>query len=237
MYSVKCGPSCPGLNVLTSSLVCWLDATVDSATRSGPFIKFNWPVTRYVKLWVAHAPGMSGTFSRPDCKGNSQLAIPAYNTARASHCIANPRWLGKRSQYFQRVRHLQFYVSGKRPMGDCHKSVPFVHIRVRYYSVENHRDNSDLVVKIDIFRPQVCAQQFVFQQARYTYNLKLAHQSGNNINIESVLLEAAQIILPVEDFPNENHGCHRISHHKDTCPWCDLFREIINIKMIRKYWL
>ena len=27
----------------------------------------NWhgPPTRYVKLWVAHAPGMPGTFSRP----------------------------------------------------------------------------------------------------------------------------------------------------------------------------
>ena len=43
------------------------------------------PLTRYVKLQVAHARGMPGTFSPPtDFKGNRQLAIPACITARAS---------------------------------------------------------------------------------------------------------------------------------------------------------
>ena len=30
--------------------------------------------------------------------------------------IANPRWRGKRSRHFQRIRNPQFYVSGKRPI-------------------------------------------------------------------------------------------------------------------------
>ena len=43
------------------------------------------PLARYVKLCVAHAPGMPGTFSpATDFKGNHKLAIPACITARAS---------------------------------------------------------------------------------------------------------------------------------------------------------
>ena len=38
---------------------------------------FPWPLARYVKLWVAHAPGMPGTFS------HCGLAIPTCITARA----------------------------------------------------------------------------------------------------------------------------------------------------------
>ena len=44
----------------------------------------NGPLTRYVKLQVAHAPGMPGTFSpAADFKENRLLAIPACITARA----------------------------------------------------------------------------------------------------------------------------------------------------------
>ena len=42
-------------------------------------------ITRYVKLQVAHAPGMSRTFSpAAEFKGNRELAIPTCITARAS---------------------------------------------------------------------------------------------------------------------------------------------------------
>ena len=49
---------------------------------------FSWlhygPLTRYVQLQVAHAPGMPGTFPpAADFTGNHKLAIPAYITARA----------------------------------------------------------------------------------------------------------------------------------------------------------
>ena len=32
--------------------------------------------------------------------------------------IANPRWRGKRSRHSRRMRNPQFYISGKRPMGN-----------------------------------------------------------------------------------------------------------------------
>ena len=46
--------------------------------------QLNGPLTRYVKLRVAHAPGMPGTFFPvTDIKGNRELAIPTCITARA----------------------------------------------------------------------------------------------------------------------------------------------------------
>ena len=69
--------------------------------------------TRYVKLWVAHAPGMPGTFSPPP---TSKLAIHACITARASRTCCDacrdrlPAVTGKTF-----LVHAQ-PVSGKRPM-------------------------------------------------------------------------------------------------------------------------
>ena len=52
----------------------------------------NGSLTRYVKLWVAHAPGMPGTFSPPPT--SKDITFSACITARAEmHVgIANPRW-------------------------------------------------------------------------------------------------------------------------------------------------
>ena len=83
----------------------------------------NGPLTRYVKLRVAHAPGMSGTLSPPptskeNASKRSQHASRHVRHARAvMHVgIANPRWRGKCSRHSRRMRNTQFYVSGKRPM-------------------------------------------------------------------------------------------------------------------------
>ena len=87
----------------------------------------NWthgPLTRYVKLQVAHAPGMPGTFSpAADFKGNRKLAIPTCVTARAWRTCRDacrdraPAVTGKTFPAFPAHAHLQFCVSGKRPMG------------------------------------------------------------------------------------------------------------------------
>ena len=68
--------------------------------------KYHGPLTRYVKLRVAHASGMPGTFPpAAEFKGNRELAIPVCITARAMHVrIAYPRWRGKRSRYSRRIR-------------------------------------------------------------------------------------------------------------------------------------
>ena len=71
----------------------------------------NGPLTRYVTLRVAHAPGMLGTFSlAADSKGNRLLAIPACITARAvMHVgIACLRWRGKRYLHSRRMRTRNF---------------------------------------------------------------------------------------------------------------------------------
>ena len=84
----------------------------------------NGPLTRYVKLQVAHAPGMPGTFSpAADFKENRLLAIPACITARAWRTCRDAcrdrlhAVTGKTFPAFPAHAHPQFYVSGKRPMG------------------------------------------------------------------------------------------------------------------------
>ena len=81
------------------------------------------PLTRCVKLQVAHAPGMPGTFSpAADFKGNRKLAIPACITARAWRTCRDacrdrlPAVTGKTFPAFPAHAHPQFCVSGKRPM-------------------------------------------------------------------------------------------------------------------------
>ena len=81
------------------------------------------PLTRYVKLQVAHAPGMPGTFSpAADFKGNRWLAIPACITARAWRTCRDacrdrfPAVTGKTFPAFPAHAHPQICVSGKRPM-------------------------------------------------------------------------------------------------------------------------
>ena len=83
---------------------------------------FHGPLTRYVQLRVAHAPGMPRTFSPPPPSKKPRVSDPAMHhgtcvTARAiMHAgIANPRW---REEHSKRMRNSQFYVSGKRPMCD-----------------------------------------------------------------------------------------------------------------------
>ena len=76
-----------------------------------------------VKLWVAYAPGMPGTFfPAADFKGNCCLTIPACITARASRTCRDacrdrlPVVAGKTNQAFPAHAHPQFDVSGKRPI-------------------------------------------------------------------------------------------------------------------------
>ena len=81
----------------------------------------NGLLARYVKLWVAHAPGMPGTFYPP----------PRVSDPDTHHgtCVTYAPWclLGSLSSGFvwsrgrgkgsQRMRNPQFYAPGKRPIG------------------------------------------------------------------------------------------------------------------------
>ena len=99
---------------------------IESGPRSSSYRlpRCHGPLTRYVKLQVAHAPGMPGTFSpAADFKENRLLAIPACITARAWRTCRDAcrdrlhAVTGKTFPAFPAHAHPQFYVSGKRPIG------------------------------------------------------------------------------------------------------------------------
>ena len=77
--------------------------------------------TRYVKLQVAHAPGMPGTFSPPPIQRKLLVSDPGMHqgtcVTHVPWCmwgIADLGWRGKRSRHSRRMRSLQCCVSGKR---------------------------------------------------------------------------------------------------------------------------
>ena len=85
-------------------------------------ISSHGPLARYVKMWVAHAPGMPGTFSPPPPVNDSDMHhgscvthVPWCMPRSLTSGFLWSRWRGKRSRNSRRMRNPQFYVSGKRP--------------------------------------------------------------------------------------------------------------------------
>ena len=80
-------------------------------------------LARYVKLWVAHAPGMPGMFS-PSPRvsdpgmhhGTCVTHVPWCMPGSLTGGFLWSRWREKRSRHSRCMRNPQFYVSGKRPM-------------------------------------------------------------------------------------------------------------------------
>ena len=80
-------------------------------------------LARYVKLRVAHAPGMPGPFSPsprvsdPDMHhGTCVTHVPWCMPGSLTSGFLWSRWRGKRSRHSRRMRDPQFKVSSKRPM-------------------------------------------------------------------------------------------------------------------------
>ena len=81
------------------------------------------PLTRYVKFWVAHAPGMPGTFSPPPRvsdpdmhHGTCVTHVPWCMPGSLTSGFLWSQWWGKRPRHSRRMHNPQFCVSGKRPM-------------------------------------------------------------------------------------------------------------------------
>ena len=73
-------------------------------------------LTRYVKLRVAHAPGMSGMFSPPPTSKESTCQLFRHASRHVRHAravmhvgISNPLWRGKRSLYSRCMPNPQCY--------------------------------------------------------------------------------------------------------------------------------
>ena len=99
----------------------WVNKLIHNLIRD--VILINGPLTRYVKLRVAHAPGMPGTFpppplvSDPDMHhGTCVTHVPWCMSGSLTSGFLWSRWRGKRSRHSRRMRNTQFCVSGKRPM-------------------------------------------------------------------------------------------------------------------------
>ena len=94
------------------------DTTVAASNLS-----LHGPLSRYVKLWVAHTPEMPGTFSPspwvsdPDMHhGACVTHVPWCMPGSLASSFLWSRWRGKRSRHYRRMRNPQFYVFGKRPI-------------------------------------------------------------------------------------------------------------------------
>ena len=78
---------------------------------------------RYVKLRVAHAPGMSGTCSPPPRVSDPDMHhdtcithVPWCKPGSLTSGFLWSRWWGKRSRHSRPMHNPQFYVFGKRPV-------------------------------------------------------------------------------------------------------------------------
>ena len=74
--------------------------------------QYHGPLTRYVKLQVAHAPGMSGTFSPSPCisdpdmhHGTCLTHVPWCMPGSLTSSFLWSRWRGKRSWHSRRMRN------------------------------------------------------------------------------------------------------------------------------------
>ena len=83
--------------------------------------KLHGPLARYVKLRVAHAPGMPGTFSPPSRisdpdmhHGTCVMHVPWCMPGSLTSGFLWSRWRWKRSRHSRCMRNMPFYVSGKR---------------------------------------------------------------------------------------------------------------------------
>ena len=83
------------------------------------------PLSRYVKLQVAHGPGMPGTFSPPPRVSDPDMHhctcvmhVPWCMLGSLTSGFLWSRWREKRSRHSRRMRNPLFSVSAKRPMYD-----------------------------------------------------------------------------------------------------------------------
>ena len=111
------------------------------------------PLSRYIKLRVAHAPGMPGTFSPPlwvsdpDMhQGMCVTHVPWCMSGSLTSGLLWKRWRGKRSRHSRRMRNPQFYVSGKRPIATGGRLCNHAH---NHLHGARHRDKWNHNLRLD----------------------------------------------------------------------------------------
>ena len=105
-------------------------------------VMINGSLTRYVKLQVAHMPGMPATYSPPPtsketANQRSQHASRHVRDARTvMHVgITKQRWRGKSSRHSRRMHNPQYHVSGKRSMHIFINHIAFLKIMINTWLI------------------------------------------------------------------------------------------------------
>ena len=78
-------------------------------------MSYNEPLARYVKLRIAHAPGMPETLFPPPRVSDTDI-MPWCMPGSLTSGFLWSRWPGKRSRHSRRMRDPASYVSGKMPI-------------------------------------------------------------------------------------------------------------------------
>ena len=109
-------------------------------------------LARYVKLRVAHAPGMPGTFfpplrvSDPDIHHDTCVTHVPWCMPGSSTCgFLWSRWWGKRSRHSRRMHYPQFCVSGKMPLVLSHLQAQQWQNKLEYLSTVSKYLNTKII--------------------------------------------------------------------------------------------
>ena len=139
-------------------------------------IHYHGPFTRYVKLRVAHAPGMPGTFSPPPRvsdpdmhHGECAMHMPGWvPESLASGCLWS-RWQGKRSRHSRCMRNPLFNVSGKRPL---------MLIGGNWASGDRRHRDCDIII-MHTEGHIIASENLQFSRGFYTLTLRNSDSEGN----------------------------------------------------------
>ena len=88
------------------------------------------PLARYIRLRVARAPGMPGTFSPPLRVRHSTMHhstcvthVPWWMPGSLTNGYLWSRWRGKCTRHSRRMRNPRFHISNKRPLVETHQQI------------------------------------------------------------------------------------------------------------------
>ena len=157
-----------GENGLTAKDTSWECLAKYWRCKIGVLESSNGLLARYVKLRVAHAPGMPGPFFPPPTSKETASYRSRHESRHVRHAravmhvgIDNMRWRGKRSRHSRRMRNPSFYVSGKRPMeltfgkrlGSCVTEAPVIFYSkymnsIQFCEFETLRDHTIRVFRL-----------------------------------------------------------------------------------------
>ena len=141
-----------------------------------------WPLTRYVNLRVAHAPGIPGTFSPPPISKETDSYRSRHVSRHVRYAravmhvgIPKPRWRGKRCRHSWRMRNPQFEISGKKPITPRNKKHENQHT--------NRLHNSCVILLM-----YVCISLYVYMRRYFdnAHNIKYIHHRYSESECESV---------------------------------------------------